>query len=81
MNQKSDHTIIVSETTNNSGDPYYPVPTKRNLDLYEKYKKKAEKEENNNVYFLGRLANYKYFNMDDAIFNSLNFFEDKIRKI
>jgi UDP-galactopyranose mutase len=29
------------------------------------------------VYFIGRLANYKYFNMDEAIENSLKFFEDK----
>ena len=42
MNQKSKDTIIVSETTNDIGEPYYPVPNKKNLDLYEKYKKLAE---------------------------------------
>ena len=73
LNQKSPHTIIVSETTNDVGEPYYPVLTKKNLDLFEKYRLMSEKE--NNVYFVGRLANYKYFNMDQAILNSLEFFD------
>jgi UDP-galactopyranose mutase len=77
LNQKSKDTIIVKEITNNEGEPYYPVPNKKNLDLYKEYKKLAEEEEKKNVYFIGRLANYKYFNMDEAIENSLKFFEDK----
>jgi UDP-galactopyranose mutase len=76
LNQKSKDTIIVSEKTNDIGEPYYPVPNKKNLDLYEKYKLLAKNEENKNVFFVGRLANYKYFNMDEAIFNSLEFFND-----
>jgi UDP-galactopyranose mutase len=79
LNQKSDHTIIVSEYTNDIGEPYYPVPNKKNLDLYEKYKSLAENEEQNNVFFVGRLANYKYFNMDQAIFNSLEFFNNVLQ--
>ena len=39
-----------------------------------------KEEEKNNVYFIGRLANYKYFNMDQAILNSLNFFDEFINK-
>ena len=74
LNQKSPHTIIVSETTQDYGEPFYPVPDDRNLKLYEKYKKMAEEEEN--ILFLGRLANYKYFNMDQAILNSLECFEN-----
>ena len=77
LNQKSRHTVVVSETTSDIGEPFYPVPNKRNLELYEKYRKMADEEEN--VYFLGRLANYKYFNMDEAIKNALDFFE-KIEK-
>lgn len=76
LNQKSNDTIIVSEKTNDVGEPYYPVPNKKNLELYEKYKILAKEEEKNNVFFLGRLANYKYFNMDEAILNSLTFFND-----
>ena len=77
LNQKSKDTIIVKEITNDQGEPYYPVPNKKNLDLYREYKKLTEEEEKKNVYFIGRLANYKYFNMDEAIENSLKFFEDK----
>ena len=78
LNQNSPHTIIVTEKTKDNGEPYYPIPNKKNLELYEKYKKLAEKEEKNNVYFLGRLANYKYFNMDAAIENALDFFNKKL---
>jgi UDP-galactopyranose mutase len=76
LNQKSKDTVIVSEKTNNIGEPFYPVPNKKNLELYEKYKILAKNEENKNVFFVGRLANYKYFNMDEAIFNSLEFFNN-----
>ena len=78
LNQKSNDTVIVSETTNDKGEPYYPVPNEKNLNLYEKYKKLAKEEENKNVFFIGRLANYKYFNMDQAILNSLDFFDNEL---
>ena len=79
LNQQSPHTIIVGETTNDEGEPYYPVPNERNLQLYEKYKKLADLEQKNNkIFFVGRLANYKYFNMDQAIDNALTFFEKEL---
>ena len=78
LNQKSKDTLIVTEKTKDIGEPYYPVPNKKNLDLYEKYKQLAINEEKNNIYFLGRLANYKYFNMDAAIENALDFFNTKL---
>lgn len=78
LNQKSKDTLIVTEKTKDIGEPYYPVPNKKNLELYEKYKQLAINEEKNNVYFLGRLANYKYFNMDAAIENALDFFNNKL---
>ena len=80
LNQKNNNTTIVKEYTCDEGEPYYPVPSKKNEDIYEEYKKLAENEEKkNNVFFVGRLANYKYFNMDQAILNSLELFE-KITK-
>jgi UDP-galactopyranose mutase len=79
LNQSSSDTVIVTEKTQNNGEPYYPVPTKKNLELYEKYKNLAIEEEKNNVYFIGRLANYKYFNMDEAIFNAIKFFNEKFQ--
>ncbi len=75
LNQKSPHTTIVREYTTDKGEPYYPVLNEKNLELYEKYKILAEEEvKNKNIHFLGRLANYKYFNMDQAIENSLNYY-------
>ena len=72
-------TTIVREYTMAEGDPYYHVPTKENQALFQKYKDLAEKE--TNVFFVGRLANYKYYNMDAAILAALeiadNFFTQK----
>lgn len=70
--QKSDKTTIVREYTTDEGDPYYPVPNAKNQLIYEKYKKDAEAL--TDVYFVGRLANYKYFNMDQAFKNALELF-------
>jgi UDP-galactopyranose mutase len=72
-NDSSD-TLIAKEYSIDDGDPYYPVPNEKNLNLYEKYKKLAQQEEN--VVFLGRLASYKYFNMDEAIACSLNVYKN-----
>ena len=73
LNQKSPHTIIAKEITTDIGEPYYPIPNKENQELYNKYKEMAEKE--TTVHFIGRLANYKYFNMDQAILNALEYFD------
>jgi UDP-galactopyranose mutase len=73
LNQQSPHTTIVKEYTCDTGDPYYPVLNDKNLKLYETYKELASKE--TNVHFIGRLANYKYFNMDQAIRNALDYFK------
>jgi UDP-galactopyranose mutase len=72
LNQDApDRTTIVREYTVADGDPYYPVPTARNKEVYEKYQLLAEEEEKKGVFFVGRLANYKYYNMDAAIENAL----------
>jgi UDP-galactopyranose mutase len=71
-NQSSEKTTIVREFTTDEGEPYYPVPNARNQAIYEKYKKEAEAL--TDVYFVGRLANYKYFNMDQAFKNALELF-------
>ena len=78
LNQQSKDTIIMIETSTDKGEPYYPVPNKKNLELYNKYKELALQEESKNIYFVGRLANYKYFNMDEAILNSLEFFKNTL---
>eukprot|EP00316_Scyphosphaera_apsteinii_P022907 CAMPEP_0119301942 /NCGR_PEP_ID=MMETSP1333-20130426/3634_1 /TAXON_ID=418940 /ORGANISM="Scyphosphaera apsteinii, Strain RCC1455" /LENGTH=1179 /DNA_ID=CAMNT_0007304155 /DNA_START=97 /DNA_END=3637 /DNA_ORIENTATION=- len=75
LHRPSRHSVVVMETSSDSGEPYYPVPTQRNRDLYEKYKDlAAEAEKSGKVIFVGRLANYKYFDMDKAIDNALELF-------
>jgi UDP-galactopyranose mutase len=74
LNQQSAHTTIVKEITRDSGEPFYPVPNEKNLSLYKKYNELAVLEKN--VHFIGRLASYKYFNMDQAIKNSLEFYNN-----
>ena len=75
LHQRSNHTVVVRETSNEDGEPYYPVPSPRNRGVYAKYASLAEVEETKQVFFVGRLANYKYFNMDQAILNAMSFFE------
>jgi UDP-galactopyranose mutase len=70
--QKSNKTTIVREYTTDDGDPYYPVPNTDNNEIYDLYKKEADKLKK--IYFVGRLANYKYFNMDQAFKNALDLF-------
>ena len=75
LHRPSPHSIVVKETTSDKGEPYYPVPTKRNIELYEAYKNLAtDLERKGKVIFVGRLANYKYFDMDKAIYNALKLF-------
>lgn len=70
--QKTSTTTISREYSSAEGEPYYPVPTARNQALFEQYKDKANKLKD--IYFVGRLANYKYFNMDEAFKNALDLF-------
>ena len=52
------------------GEPFYPIPTPANLELYEKYKAKAASEYPD-VTFLGRLGEYKYLDMDVCVEKAL----------
>lgn len=52
-------------------EPYYPVNNDRNSSLYNAYLELAQKEEN--IYFKGRLGEYKYYDMDDVILSALEF--------
>ena len=67
-------TVIAREYSTDIGEPYYPVPNPENRALYEKYAALAAKERG--VCFVGRLASYKYFNMDQAILNALEMFDN-----
>ncbi len=63
--QKHPDTAIVREYPQASGDPYYPIPRPENDLLYRKYRELAEKERD--VSFVGRLAQYRYYNMDQVV--------------
>jgi UDP-galactopyranose mutase len=67
--QEHSKTSIVYEFPRAEGDPYYPVPRKENADLYAKYKALADKTQG--VHFVGRLATYKYYNMDQIVAQAL----------
>jgi UDP-galactopyranose mutase len=73
--QKHPQTTIIREyPCENDGEAYYPIPNYHNRKTYEKYAREADKLKKMGVYFLGRLANYKYINMDQAFENALNLF-------
>jgi len=72
LNQTSPHTVYFIERSKDGGEPYYPVPNPENKALFKRYREMADKEDG--VSFVGRLANYKYFNMDQAIKNALDIF-------
>lgn len=69
LHQRSPHTIVTLEHPASSGEPYYPVPSERNHKLFEQYRALAEAAPD--VHFLGRLAQYKYLNMDQALARAL----------
>jgi len=61
--------VLMTEFSSGEGEPFYPVPAPANRDLYERYRAAAAGERG--VVFVGRLASYKYFNMDQAILAAL----------
>ncbi len=79
LHQQSPHTVIVRETPCAEGEPFYPIPTQCNRDLYARYKKYAEAC--SDVVFAGRLATYKYINMDQAIDDALTTYQDVIKRL
>ena len=77
---ESEKTTILKEYPKNykKGDiPYYPVFTKENRERYDKYKELAE--EFDNLILVGRLADYRYYDMDDIVKKALEVFEEKLR--
>jgi UDP-galactopyranose mutase len=66
-------TSVVYEYPRSEGDPYYPVPTPQNAALYERYASEAESIDD--VTFVGRLATYRYYNMDQVVGQALATFK------
>lgn len=68
--QRTEKTTIVKEYPRAEGEPYYPVPCRKNRELYELYAKEASKLDK--VYFTGRLGAYKYANMDVVVKDAMD---------
>jgi len=62
-------TTIVREFPRADGDPYYPIPRPANAELYERYRALASGV--SDTWFVGRLATYKYYNMDQCVGQAL----------
>ena len=76
---KQEKTVITREYPqdwNRNLEPYYPVNDEKNNALYAEYQKLAEKEKN--IFFGGRLAQYKYYDMDKCIASALAFAESEL---
>jgi UDP-galactopyranose mutase len=71
--QTSPKTSLTYEYPTDVGDPYYPVPRAENEALYKRYEALAA--ERSDVWFVGRLATYRYYNMDQVVGQALATFK------
>ena len=71
--QEHHKTSVVYEFPQSEGDPYYPIPRAENSVLYKQYQQLAE--ETPGVHFVGRLASYRYYNMDQVVGAALTMFK------
>jgi UDP-galactopyranose mutase len=69
--QEHPKTSIVYEFPKAEGDPYYPIPRRENAEVYRQYQELAEQA---GVHFVGRLATYKYYNMDQVVAQALTLY-------
>jgi UDP-galactopyranose mutase len=67
--QEHPKTSVVYEYPRSEGDPYYPVPRPENAEVYRKYEALARPLQR--VHFVGRLATYRYYNMDQVVAQAL----------
>jgi len=73
--QKINFSTISYEFPKSTGDPYYPINDVRNRIMFKKYDKLIKEAEKKNIFFEGRLAKYKYLNMDEVIERALLLFK------
>lgn len=71
--QKHPRTTIFREYSSAEGEPYYPMPIEEAIELSNRYREEAGKLKT--VYFIGRLAEFKYYNMDQVVKRALEVFE------
>ena len=70
--QRHEKSVLVYEEPQAEGDPYYPIPRPENRALYSEYKKLADESK---VTFVGRLATYRYYNMNQVVAQALKVFD------
>ena len=70
--QEHARTSVVYEYPRADGDPYYPIPRPENGALYERYEALARARRG--VHFVGRLATYRYYNMDQVVAQALKLY-------
>jgi UDP-galactopyranose mutase len=70
--QEHPKTTLVYEYSRATGDPYYPIQRSENLELYHKYQMLAASTAG--VHFVGRLATYRYYNMDQVTAQALTLY-------
>ena len=73
--QKINSTSIIYEYPRWSGEPFYPILNETNQRKMNLYSQQAKKLKSEGIFFIGRLANYIYINMDKAFDNALNLFK------
>jgi UDP-galactopyranose mutase len=66
-------TSLTFEYPCDGGDPYYPVPRPENAELFKRYEMLANRVRD--VWFVGRLATYRYYNMDQVVGQALATFK------
>jgi UDP-galactopyranose mutase len=67
--QQHARTSLTWEYPSATGVPYYPVPQPQNFELFRRYQKLAD--QTHGVHFVGRLATYRYYNMDQIVGQAL----------
>lgn len=71
--QTHPRTTLTYEYPTATGDPYYPIPRPENEALFKKYEALARAE--SDTWFVGRLATYRYYNMDQVVGQALATFQ------
>ncbi len=71
--QEHPKTSLVYEYPRAEGDPYYPIPRPENAERYKRYQALADETEG--AHFVGRLATYRYYNMDQVVAQALTMYD------
>ena len=74
--QQGNKTTIGKEFPGEKGFMSWPISSKKNKKMFEKYLQEAQNLIKEDIYFVGRLAEFRYYDMDDAVKRSLELFNE-----